>query len=329
MTLALVFNHNSLPYQNIETAQQAAAQFIKLTLACRHRFGFELILVDTAIDHSWFGVELATGYYWREWFEWAKRQSELRDLVRAFRTLQTRQPMLLPADAAHIEYTTDVGLPDSNAGLKTLQAAYWYQTFLLSFPTSAPWNQALIDVWVEELSSEKDDVVRYTTQIKNLFDDTSLVTHGNDLQILRDQRLQAGRDIWENQEIFFPVLHLLDNPLGSQLRHWSHRSDVLNKAKEALQAMNEFVVRWQAGEFTDYRHEYLQGCGLSAEISGESASIANDARKRNEREFWLPDGRKVFCEHHVKLPDGFRLHFYPCSARKTIYVAYLGPHLSL
>lgn len=328
MTLALVFNHDSLPCQNIETAQEFATQFIKLALACRRRFGFELILVDTAVDQSWFGIELASGYYWREWFEWAKRQSELRDLVTAFRSLQTRQPMLLPKDAEQMEYTVEVGLAGCNEGLKTLQAVHWYQTFLLSFPSFAPWGQTLVDVWITELRVDDETLVRHEAQIRNLFDDTSLTTHRYDLQALRDQRLQAGRDIWENRATFFPSLYLLDN-LGSQLLQWSHRADVLNKAKEALQAMNEFVMRWHAGEFTDYRHEYLQTCGLSAEISGESASVANDARKREQREFWLPTGKKAYCEYHVKLPDGFRLHFYPCGVAKTIYVAYLGSHLRL
>ncbi len=329
MTLASVFNHDSLPCQNIETAQQAVAQFIKLALASRRRFGFELILVDATVDHSWFGIELAAGYYWRDWFEWAKRQSEWRDLVRAFRNLQTRRPMLLPADADQIEYTIEVGLAGYNTGLRTLQAAHWYQTFLLSFPTLAPWNQALIDVWVTELCTEDSELVRNTTQIKNLFDDISLTTHGRALQALRDQYLQIGKDVWEHRTTFFPELYLLDNRLGSQLRHWSHRTDVLIKAKDALQIMNEFVVRWRTGEFADYRHEYLQHCGLAAEVSGESGSVAQDSRKRAEREFWLPTGKKVYCECHVKLPDGFRLHFYPCSVDKTIYVVYLGPHLSL
>ncbi|MCF6219357.1 MAG: hypothetical protein L3J62_10885 [Gammaproteobacteria bacterium] len=76
------------------------------------------------------------------------------------------------------------------------------------------------------------------------------------------------------------------------------------------------------------RHAHLATCGLSAEVSGESPSVRQDPKKKSEREFWLPKGRKVFCENHVKLQDGFRLHFYVSSTEKVIYIAYLGPHLT-
>lgn len=45
--------------------------------------------------------------------------------------------------------------------------------------------------------------------------------------------------------------------------------------------------------------------------------------------FWLDDGRQVYCENHVKLPGGYRMHFYADAANKQIYVTYLRPHLTL
>ena len=327
MSLALVFNHESLPYDEQGDIDAAILTFIKISLACR-QYGFSLMLIDNAVDKSWFGVELKKGVYWRDWFNAAKQKSELRDLVRAFRSLHTRQPMMLSGDAQLVENSVEVGLKGESQGLSTLQAAYWYETFLISFPTGAPWDCSSIDVWVLQLREDgnSDESI---SQINNLFNTYSLQQHEFCLQTLRDERLQVGTDIWENREEFFPYLYLLNNALNSQLCKWSHKPAILHKAKDALLAINEFVQCWQAGDFDGYQHAHLASCGLSAEVSGESFSVTQDPKKKAEREFWLPNGEKVFCENHVKLQDGFRLHFYVSNPEKVIYVAYLGPHLTL
>ncbi|VAW86401.1 hypothetical protein MNBD_GAMMA16-2236 [hydrothermal vent metagenome] len=327
MSLALVFNHESLPYDDHEDIDAAILTFIKISLTCR-QYGFNLILIDTVVDNSWFGIKLKKGVYWRDWFNAAKQKSELKDLVRAFRSLNTRQPMMLFEDAQLAENSVEVGLKGENQGLNVLQAAYWYETFLISFPTKAPWNRPLIDIWILKVE-EDGNSSESTSQINNLFDTHSLQQHECSLQNLRDKRLQTGTDIWENRNLFFPCLYLLDNELKNQLCTWPHKPTILHKAKDALLVINEFVQRWQKGEFSYYQHSHLITCGLSAEVSGESLSVKQDPKKRVEREFWLPEGKKVFCENHVKLQDGFRLHFHVSDTKKVIYIVYLGPHLSL
>lgn len=327
MTLALVFNDVSLPYDEVKDAEAAVLTFIKTVLVCR-KYGFNLILVDTVADKSWFNIELSVKYYWRNWFDWANRQIELKEAVRAFRSLQTRQPMLLPVEQSELINSLEVGLKGKENGLETLQAAHWYQTFLVSFPTKTPWNKFLIDIWVLSLQ-ENGEVIEDEAKIKNLFDSNSLAEHKNTLQAIRDERLKVGNDVWKNRSLFFPNINLLDNKLGGQLRGWAHRPDILNKAKDAMLIMNEFVLSWKNGEYEDYRHDHFKDFGLSSKISGESKSVNDDPGKKAEREFWLPTGKKVYCENHIKLQDGFRLHFYPDSVKKTIYVAYLGPHLTL
>lgn len=56
MSLALVFNHESLPYDDQVDIDAAVLVFIKTSLACR-QYGFSLMLIDTAVDQSWFGIE--------------------------------------------------------------------------------------------------------------------------------------------------------------------------------------------------------------------------------------------------------------------------------
>ncbi len=327
MSLALVFNHESLPYDDHEDIDAAILTFIKISLACR-QYGFNLMLIDASTDKSWFGVELKNGVYWRDWFNSAKQKNELKDLVRAFRSLNTRQPMMLPDDAQLVEDFVEVGLRGEKHGLSVLQAAYWYEIFLVSFPTGDPWRALFIDVWILKIQ-ENGNSSESTSQVNNLFDEDSLQQHKLCLQNLRDERLRVGEDLWENRNLIFPCLCLLDNELKSQLCVWSHKPAILHKAKDVLLILNKFVQCWRAGDFDGYQHAHLAACGLSAEVSGESSSVKNNPKKKAEREFWLPEGKKVFCENHVKLQDGFRLHFYVSNREKVIYVAYLGPHLTL
>ncbi|MCY4313506.1 MAG: hypothetical protein OXD44_07415, partial [Gammaproteobacteria bacterium] len=113
------------------------------------------------------------------------------------------------------------------------------------------------------------------------------------------------------------------------LQNWSARQDILLNARDALNVLEKFGEKWKEGEYSGYRHQYLNDLGLAADVSGESERVNNNRRKRRERTFWLEDGRQIYCENHVKLPSGYRMHFYPDVEQKRIYVAYLGPHLSI
>lgn len=181
MSLALVFNHDSLPYDDPNHVNSAILDFVKVSLACR-KYGFNLMLVDIAVDKSWFGIELAKGVYWRDWFNSAKQKSEMKELVSAFRSLNTRQPLMLPDDEMETKDSIEVGLKGKDQGLKILQTAYWHETFLISFPTREPWHNTLIDVWIlnVEINGDSNECI---DQIKNLFDTNSLQQHENHLRI--------------------------------------------------------------------------------------------------------------------------------------------------
>ncbi|WP_347988392.1 hypothetical protein [Methylomonas sp. AM2-LC] len=322
MSLALVFNHHSLPFSNQQEANTGIAEFINTFHKCQ-QFGYDLLWVDENRINHVFDIELSANYFIRDWFLWAKTQSHYVDLTRKLRSIQTHKPLLTPIAFQDTDNRLEVGFDGQNKGSIVLLAAYYYQNFLISFTSDSIWISTWLKVWVLNLDSGQ-----HQSQLANLSDLNSLLEHQKILQLTRNARLADGKSIWENRKQFFTYLVLLDN-LGYQLKTWSHRQDILVKARDALTAMNNFVEKWRNGDYFDYRHQYLAECGLAADVSGESNSVHNDCKKKTEREFFLPTGRKVYCENHVKLSDGFRMHFYPDSADKTIYVAYLGPHLTL
>lgn len=200
MSLTLVFNHHALPYPDTTLAEQAIDQFVVLLGRCKTRYGLNLILLDDSLDQNWFGIEVAQGYFWRDWFNTAKQRQEMRDQVRILRNLQTRQPMFLPEDQELVEYLVEVTLPDGDGNYAALQAAYWYKTWLLSFPSSPPWNQANITVNVSEPDEEQQDLIEKACELGNLCDEQSLELHLPAIQRCVEERLQAGKEIWEQRE---------------------------------------------------------------------------------------------------------------------------------
>ncbi|ARR51927.1 hypothetical protein ETN89_19855 (plasmid) [Photobacterium damselae subsp. damselae] len=326
MINGIVLNHHSLPFSSKEDADLGLLAFFNVLKVCRTA-GLKILLVDEDQDKSLMGLELANGYFVRNWFASAKKVAELMDWCRFLRNLETKQPLFETVNAdIDVGDTLEVGLPGEDSGKHVLLAAFYFETFLVSFTALAAWENSHIKVWVFEFAATPE---QRDETLLNLSSSASLEVHGDALKQRRNALLSSAKDIWLQRADLFPHLTLLSNQIGTSLQCWSARPDVLLKARDALNVMELFSDKWLAGEYVEYRHEYLRDLGLAAEVSGESDSVNDDPKKKKERMFWLDDGRQVYCENHVKLPDGYRLHFYAEASRKRIYVAYLGPHLTL
>jgi hypothetical protein len=325
MTPGVVLNHHALPFANIEAANKGLLQFLKILKTCRAS-GLKVLLLDEDQDKSLMRLELAAGYCVSDWFALIEKDALLTDWCRLLRSLETRQPLFETLDAEAIQNNLEVGLPGEPTGNRVLLAAWSLQTFLVSFATQPKWLAATLRVWVLDISGE---IMEKKDSLPNLVDDNSLKTHQEDLLRRRNELINSAGDIWVNRRELFPHLTLLPNQIGCSLQNWPARQDILLKARDALNVLERFCAKWRDGEYSDYRHAHLNDLGLAAEISGESTSVGNDPKKRKARMFWLEDGREVYCENHIKLPDGYRLHYFPDPAQKHIYVAYLGPHLPI
>jgi len=325
MSNGIVLNHHSLPFASKDDADNGLLAFFTVLKVCRTA-GLKILLVDEDQDKSLMGLELANGYFVRNWFASASKVAELADWCRFLKSLETKQPLFETVDIESVGDTVEVGLPGESSGQQVLLAAFYFETFLASFTALAAWLNSRIKVWVFDLEATPD---QRDEMLLNLSDSASLDAHGHELTQRRNALLKTAKDIWSQRADLFPHLTLLSNQIGTSLQSWSARQDVLYKARDALNVLESFTEKWLAGDYVEYRHEYLRDLGLAAEVSGESDSVNNDPKKKKERMFWLEDGRQVYCEHHVKLPDGYRLHFYADASNKRIYVAYLGQHLTL
>ena len=326
MSNGIVLNHHSLPFASKEDADFGILAFFNVLKVCRTA-GLKILLVDEDQDKSLMGLELASGYFVRNWFASANKVAELSDWCRFLKSLETKQPLFETVDIESVGDTVEVGLPSESSGKQVLLAAFYFETFLASFTALAAWANSHIKIWVFELDATPE---QRDEMLLNLSDSASLDAHGDELKQRRNVLLKTAKDIWLQRSNLFPNLTFpRSGQISTSLQNWSARQDVLLKARDVLNVLESFSERWGAGEYVEYRHEYLKNLGLAVEVSGESDSVNNDPKKKKKRMFWLDDGRQVYCENHAKLPDGYRLHFYADSANMRIYVAYLGPHLIL
>ena len=325
MSNGIVLNHHSLPFACKADADDGLLAFFKVLKMCRSA-GLKIVLVDENQDKSLRRIELANGYFLQDWLDASRSVPELKDWCRFIVGIETKQPLFELVDIDSIADTVEVGLHGEDSGKPVLLTAFYYKTFLASFTALAAWVNSQIGVWVLELNATPE--FRNET-ILNLSDSESLERHDDEIKQRRNALLKTARDIWLQRADLFPHLTLLPNQIGTSLQSWSARQDILAKARDALNLLESFCDKWLAGEYVEYRQEYLRDLGLAAEVSGESDSVNNDQKKRKERVFWLDDGRQVYCEQHVKLSDGYRMHFYADPEKKRMYVAYLGPHLTL
>jgi len=324
MSSELVFNHHSLPFINRESAQEGILTFLKTLKECR-KYGLKILLLDKDQDKSLMRVKLADNYCVSDWFNQVKRDPLKSDWARLLRSLETQQPLFAHYLLGDVCDEVDVRWTTTDCECSVLVAAYVLETFIVSFVSSETWKLPAISVWV--LDMRNGDDTEFNHGIENLSDDKSLNKHRELLTNRRDLFQTSAKDIWGNRNILFPNLTLIEYYIGSTLKNWSYPLSILEKTKNALDILEKFVAKWKTGKYTAYNHNHLQELGLGWEVSGESTTVKNDPDKRKERIVCLPDGRRVFCENHIKFPHGYRLYFFPDSQEKNIYVAKIRPHL--
>lgn len=325
MSNALVFNHHSLPYDREGQATAAVPEFLRICVRGQ-RLGLNVVLIDKAIDASWFRVQLAPDYYWQNWHDQNKNNDDSKDIIRAFRSIVTRQPLFSHDDMAQGVDLVDVKL-DDNQSYDALRAAYWHNAHLVGFPTCTPWNSSPIAVIVESL-----DVIggihRDNNLLVNLCSEEILDTVELSIRNERSAMLRTGKELFSDWQSLFSKL----TPCGKvqdQLATWSHQISILSQVKESLSLLDMFAAQWADLKHENYSGQLLRDLGLNHDVSGESETISNDPSLRKHREFWLPSGTKKYFENHIKLTMGFRIHFFCEESTRKVYVGYIGPHLPL
>ena len=324
MNSILIFNHHSLPFDSKEKAVSAVPEFLKIC----HKInilGISTVLLGEQVDKKWFRVKLANDYYWQDWYH-QHNNDQYKDLIRAFRSIETRQPFFSEEDIGEGLNLFEVKL-NGDDKFSALRASVWHESSIASFATRAPWNTSPIQVEVNEIKNN-EEIVSNQCDIINFHSLGVLQHHEEEFIKKRNASIISGKEITERKNELFPFLEFCGKA-PEQLNYWTGSITILEQVKDSFTALNRFGEKWNSGEITCYTHESLKNCGLHHDVSGESQSVVQNQALRKEREFWLPSGRKKLFENHIKIARGYRIHFYPDSINKKLYVGYIGSHLRL
>lgn len=324
MTQSIIFNHHSLPCNSILETEGFVPVFLKTCLRA-NRLGLSLILLDESVDSSWFRIKLADNYFFQDWF--AKNNNDQnKDLIRAFRSIQTNQPFFTSEDIGLELF--DVTLREyPSKKFQALRAAAWHDAPITSFPTRTPWISSPIGVNVQTLNDD-GALISSTKDIVNIHSLEVMLSLEPKLRERQQASINTGKEIIENHDRVFPSVILCDKA-KEQL---SSGIDclLLEQIKTSFNCLSTFAEKWQEGIIEQYSHSALRDLGLNHEVSGESDSVLNSPKLRKYREFRLPTGEKKLFENHIKFKSKqFRLYFLPDVHEKVFYVGYIGSHLPL
>ena len=325
MTDCIVFNHHSLPFDHPDPAEKAVPDFMKTCIEAKNA-GLQTILVDQKVDTSWFLLELAPGYFWKNWHD-IHQDGKNRDLIRAFRSIVTQSPLFHIND---IEDGADLFevIFDGCKAYSALCAAAWHEAPMVGFETRSPWNDSPLVVKIIRINPVTTDIEQSRAEIHNFYCYSIFRHHLPELLQKRNASLSSGKEIVDRAKALYPGVSLCGKAI-QQLNNWSASLTILGQVKQSLSILSAFSVKWQTNEIPAYRTDVLKACGLPFQVSGESQTVRDTPKLRRQREFWLPSGQQKYFEQHVKISFGYRLHFFPDNETRHVYVGYIGPHLKL
>ncbi|WP_417912791.1 hypothetical protein [Candidatus Electronema sp. TJ] len=321
MSHPLVFNHHSLPFSSPEDVDREIVNFLKICLRAK-LIGFSFILADESVDGTWFRLELAHGYFWKDWHDQHVNEPQCRDLIRVFRSIATQQPLFTEKDKENDLELFDVHLLNEQS-CSALRAAAWNDSPLLSFPTRSPWTASPVTVIVEQLS-ETGEIVSSIEELCNLHSLEQFEKEKAGLQEKLSKRICSGKELLEQAQQLYPCLRFCGKA-EEQLRNWAYPTNFLEQIKEALSVLNTFAEHWAEGRVAGYSHNTLRQLGLRHEVSGESSTVKE--KFRQTREFHLPSGEKMLFEDHIKFSQGIRVYFLVNSDENIVFIGYIGKHL--
>ncbi len=259
--------------------------------------------------------------------KWRNDKSVAREEQLFFRRLTLKHPILVEhADKEDVALVMDCrwrGKPDKPA--IGLQAALLLNTLAISIPSSLDWNTAYVEVVVRELDTdgkwlpERTEHVCHAGARKHLKELASWITQRRkaekDLEL---QSIQTSAELWEQRRTLYPSLEFCAVVQGQLEKHKTSKEN-LKTIRLRLLYLEQYSQVWSKGAF-DNSH-------LSGNASPESEATLQHPKYGSLREFDCPDGQKRQFSWHLKMHDGWRIHFYPDAERQVIIVGYIGPHL--
>lgn len=125
----------------------------------------------------------------------------------------------------------------------------------------------------------------------------------------------------ELKSLLFKNLIFSDDAI-EQITHVGDKN--FHQLVSRLMDLERYNAQWTIGAFSTKDIN----AKTSLNVSDESDSVKGNEKLSRERLFSLPNIGSKYCFLHIKTGD-YRFHFYPNEENHRIYMAYIGPHLTL
>jgi hypothetical protein len=320
----VVFNPHALPFESVDRAREKAPLLLRVLVRAKI-LGLVTIRVDESLDPSWRRIELAPGFTWSAWMNTDGAQPENADLKRAFLSVASASasPLLQSEDERALGLGIECRIEGSCESLSALASAHCLDAPLASHETRAPWNSTPLNVEVDELDPAGQ--LRTTKHgLINLHSPQALDQHRQVLITRRDKLLQDAAALWRQRGTLFPDLVFCPS-VEQNLLPWPYGTSLLASVRHALSELQRFAMDWRDGRHTEYTHDAL-GQYLPR-LSDESESLKANPQLAALRRFRDEEGVSRFFFPHVKLQQGFRIHYLADGEARRICIGYIGKHL--
>ena len=254
---------------------------------------------------------LASDYSLRQWLNDNKVDREERRFIKS---LATKSPFSEDILGSAEVYSVENNVASCEFRYQGklaigLGIAYLLDTISVSVNSADFWDCSCLDLDV--ISIDEDD--------KNI-----TIVHASRKEHLQDHidwiknRVHSsidGRALWDQKDDLFSNIQFCDS-VKTQLQSLLTGNSMLEHVKDRLHKLQQYAESWTEGSFDSKK--------LNCSASPESEATLQQYSK--ERIFICPDGQKRIFSWHVRLPLGWRIHFYPEQPRK-ILIGYIGEHL--
>lgn len=248
--------------------------------------------------------------------QWRNDQNVDRDERAFFNLLTLKTPYLvdLPADKFLSPGGYEV-LCGGTTGIG-LTSAYICDGLSVSLLADEIWDAAEIQAEVRSLN-EDAEIEACITRLKHASRKSHITEHASWLANRNAFRVRNGGDIWELRVQILPQLNFSAH-LQAIFESIGDNHFCFEPILRKLRNLQEVAANWKAGPFL---HEQIEG---KARQDSETTMQKYGA----ERKFLCSDDvRRTFC-WHISLPSGWRLYYEPNPQNHSIFVGYIGQHLS-
>ena len=313
-----IFNELSSPFATRTEAKEHLAIFINLCFKAR-ALGLKALHLHENIGKSFYDLPIAPDYTVSQWL----LNSE-EDVKNQFREITAKAPLITddyPVEKERNERSEfKIAINHQMQFSDGLGVAYLLETFCVSFLSDELWDTDEINTIKHGcLTEEGHEITEQIIAVKHASKPAHVATHQAWFEQKKRQSLQKSRDLWERREEFFPYL-VLCGEVEKQLTGLGIQSKFFDQIIDKLDRLNEYAENWQNGSYSD---QAAKQYGL--DVTGESDGTLE--KYGRQRKFRLPNKKRQLFEKHIKTGD-LRFHFYPDDESHTIYVGYIGSHLS-